>query len=537
MSPQLPISEIHTNSSNCPTIFDNHSRLSSTPVPGHKSVVDCLSASRRCELCGIDHTHENAKQNPHDAPYSKTRQLLSRKQRRPKIQTKKTLQSRTNSNKTSSTASPSYTIASGLNREKSPAKRLPISEADSSRTEDEREDGFNASKKLKKTRPSGASFSPSLFINSSQDRNIPRELEYSYSELQGETSTPHNSGHESRAVGMSQEHFGKHVSVTNGGTGIPRAFSPALHVENLSKRLEDKTIRYSAQDVLDKLRDLEVNRPRNTGSCSEGQNGPQFAVDNMLRTTISVGNEVTRSVKDDWTPQLPVGNDNCMILLNTPKIMKSVPRAPGEIERDFSTSCAESDQSAATKDSLGVMHSNPSLRSRPVAPGGRGHKDTLREDIAVTLPLPRVQAKHKPDAGFYNESFLDSFLYAKPVTKKSTLTEVADKMHWTHLSPRHKWPEVRDEGWFERKQAEIKVRGGRKAQFGMVITAEIFKERREKGWEKHQNKPLSVSNRFFDPPGMPEKVEPILVNGKLAMADATPDAKGPESRRIWMVER
>jgi hypothetical protein len=226
-----------------------------------------------------------------------------------------------------------------------------------------------------------------------------------------------------------------------------------------------------------------------------------------------------------------------MMPLNSPKILRSVPRAPGEIERDFSTSCGESDQSAATKDSLGVMHSCPSLRSRLVAPGRRGHKHALREGIAVTLPLSRLQAKHKPDAGVYDESFLDSFLYAEPVTKISTLTEIADKMHWTHLSPRHKWPEVRDEGWLERKQAEVKARGGRKAQFGKVITAEIFKERREKGWEKHQNKPLSVSNRFFDPPGMPEKVEPILVNGKLAMADATPEAKGLESRRLWMVER
>jgi hypothetical protein len=215
----------------------------------------------------------------------------------------------------------------------------------------------------------------------------------------------------------------------------------------------------------------------------------------------------------------------------------SVPRAPGEIERDFSTSCGESDQSAATKDSLGVMHGSLSLRSRPVAPGERGHKDALPDGTAVTLPPSGLQAKHKPDAGVYDESFLDSFLYAKPITKKSTLTEIADKMHWTHLSPRNKWPEVREEGWFERKQAEIKARGGRKAQFGKVITAEIFKERREKGWEKHQNKPLSVTNRFFDPPGMPEKVEPILVSGKLAMADATPDAKGLESRRIWMVER
>jgi hypothetical protein len=188
------------------------------------------------------------------------------------------------------------------------------------------------------------------------------------------------------------------------------------------------------------------------------------------------------------------------------------------------------------------MQNVPSSIGQSVARERPASKEALGEDIRVTVSPFFMQAKQKERVNAYDETILDSFLYAKPVMKKPVpLSEIADKMYWTHLSPRNKWPEVRDECWLERKQAQIQARGSRKAQFGKVITSEILRERLEKGWEKHQNKPLSESDPFFDPPGMPEVIEPILVNGKLAMADATLDAKGRKPRRvtrkIWTVEQ
>jgi hypothetical protein len=74
-------------------------------------------------------------------------------------------------------------------------------------------------------------------------------------------------------------------------------------------------------------------------------------------------------------------------------------------------------------------------------------------------------------------------------------------------------------------QAEIKARGGRKGQFGKVLTKATFEDRWAKGWGRHQTKIISEKDkirtqamgRFF---GLAEEMQPIIFDGKLAMADS-----------------
>jgi hypothetical protein len=74
-------------------------------------------------------------------------------------------------------------------------------------------------------------------------------------------------------------------------------------------------------------------------------------------------------------------------------------------------------------------------------------------------------------------------------------------------------------------QAEIKARGGRKGQFGKVLTKATFEDRWAKGWGTHQTKIISEKDkirtqamaRFF---GLAEEMQPIIFDGKLAMADS-----------------
>ncbi len=67
--------------------------------------------------------------------------------------------------------------------------------------------------------------------------------------------------------------------------------------------------------------------------------------------------------------------------------------------------------------------------------------------------------------------------------------ELLQSQRWGHIDPRVAWPTTKpplSEEEREAKIKEIEARGGRKANFGKLLTAQVRKERAEKGWDIHQ---------------------------------------------------
>ncbi|TGO92341.1 hypothetical protein BPOR_0005g00300 [Botrytis porri] len=64
----------------------------------------------------------------------------------------------------------------------------------------------------------------------------------------------------------------------------------------------------------------------------------------------------------------------------------------------------------------------------------------------------------------------------------------AETQIWGNIDPRVVWPKERSESWYEAKRKEIDSRGGKKANFGILLTAQVRKERADRGWHPNQNK-------------------------------------------------
>ncbi|TGO08740.1 hypothetical protein BTUL_0194g00200 [Botrytis tulipae] len=64
----------------------------------------------------------------------------------------------------------------------------------------------------------------------------------------------------------------------------------------------------------------------------------------------------------------------------------------------------------------------------------------------------------------------------------------AETQIWGNIDPRVVWPKEQTESWYEAKRKEIDARGGKKANFGILLTAQVRKERADRGWHLNQNK-------------------------------------------------
>ncbi|KAF7882489.1 uncharacterized protein EAF02_005852 [Botrytis sinoallii] len=64
----------------------------------------------------------------------------------------------------------------------------------------------------------------------------------------------------------------------------------------------------------------------------------------------------------------------------------------------------------------------------------------------------------------------------------------AEMQIWGNIDPRVVWPKEQSESWYEAKRKEIDARGGKKANFGILLTAQVRKERADRGWHLNQNK-------------------------------------------------
>ena len=110
---------------------------------------------------------------------------------------------------------------------------------------------------------------------------------------------------------------------------------------------------------------------------------------------------------------------------------------------------------------------------------------TFDDDDAKAIPLEDLR---KQKVTTFDTSELDSFLMkqAEPESKIAP-QELAHTQLWGNIDPRITWPPEPNEDWLAEKRREIEARGGRKANYGKHLTAQVRKEREEKGWSLHQN--------------------------------------------------
>ncbi|TGO58438.1 hypothetical protein BCON_0055g00410 [Botryotinia convoluta] len=99
----------------------------------------------------------------------------------------------------------------------------------------------------------------------------------------------------------------------------------------------------------------------------------------------------------------------------------------------------------------------------------------------------------------YDPSVLDHFLDLQKesqaraeVEKEQNIMPQSDNATetqiWGNIDPRVVWPKEQSKSWYEAKRKEIDARGGKKANFGILLTAQVRKERADSGWHLNQNK-------------------------------------------------
>ncbi|CZR59646.1 uncharacterized protein PAC_09540 [Phialocephala subalpina] len=115
-------------------------------------------------------------------------------------------------------------------------------------------------------------------------------------------------------------------------------------------------------------------------------------------------------------------------------------------------------------------------------------EDTSEFVIPVNRPLTTLE-KRMELRGPYDESELDSYLKKQRDWDEDDIPtkDELDSQNWGYIDPRVVWPQRRMTD--EEREAKIKqiaARGGRKANFGKVFTAQNLQEKAEGVWDIHQ---------------------------------------------------
>lgn len=174
------------------------------------------------------------------------------------------------------------------------------------------------------------------------------------------------------------------------------------------------------------------------------------------------------------------------------------------------------------------------------------HSTTPDEDIAVAEsnhvgedPLTwSLEVERRLKAESYDPSNLDAFIQKQAGSRKDdhpTPEDLLKTQIWGHVDPRESWPKTQSAEWLSEKRKEIEARGGRKVNFGKLLTAQVRKERKENGWSLHQNKEgiddeksdvaaIALQELF----GIPDidDLEPSVRDGQLAMKEKAVDREG-----------
>jgi hypothetical protein len=160
--------------------------------------------------------------------------------------------------------------------------------------------------------------------------------------------------------------------------------------------------------------------------------------------------------------------------------------------------------------------------------------DIDQEPQPQPLPMPEpdlghVETIHPEKVSTFDERILDSYILKQSQPKaEPTTRELLDGQIWGAVDPRVAWPKPMTAYAYEEKQKEIQARGGRKANFGKILTAQVRKERADQGWHIHQRGELRDDEETRI---MREKLEELM--GK-PIGHAVP---GIRDERLVMIEK
>jgi hypothetical protein len=143
----------------------------------------------------------------------------------------------------------------------------------------------------------------------------------------------------------------------------------------------------------------------------------------------------------------------------------------------------------------------------------------------------------------FNIAELDFYLAAQAEQEsgfQTTTQELLKTQIWGHIDPRVVWAEEKDEEWLAEKRCEIDARGGKKANYGKLLTTQVRKEREQKGWQIHQNSEALSGHivaetarhmeELFGIKGMDDLI-PGVRDGQLVMTEKSVDIEAAKRKR------
>ncbi|KAA8571522.1 hypothetical protein EYC84_001522 [Monilinia fructicola] len=184
-------------------------------------------------------------------------------------------------------------------------------------------------------------------------------------------------------------------------------------------------------------------------------------------------------------------------------------------------------------------HTASQLQQKEVTQKEQQHNAPLYGDYKPHT----IEYKRQLRAKTYDPTILDHYLSLQIESQARAEVEreqnfmpqpdVAAKTQiWGNIDPRVVWPKEQPEGWYETKRKEIDARGGKKANFGILLTAQVRKERSARGWHPNQNKDYVPKNErnggslFVGGEGNSRQVELAVRDHKLGVLVPAVDKDG-----------
>lgn len=215
-------------------------------------------------------------------------------------------------------------------------------------------------------------------------------------------------------------------------------------------------------------------------------------------------------------------------------------------ENEEGTVAVTEQSTSQTINAIWISRSSPSL----IASSTKHNEDIIWENPETDFPMlagvsHSLEVQRQQRAETFDNSALDSWLakQALPIDDtQPTAKELAESQIWGHIDPRTAWTKEPSVEWLSEKRQEIEARGGRKANFGKLLTAQVVKERREKGWGIHQNKDV-VDNETSEESARAleelfgianiDGLEPGVRDGQLVMVEKA--AQGRKEPAVYIV--
>lgn len=191
------------------------------------------------------------------------------------------------------------------------------------------------------------------------------------------------------------------------------------------------------------------------------------------------------------------------------------------------------------------ISSSPALKlySSLTTPGEDIMQNLSTEETYVTTLPSSLEAQRKERAETFDPTALDSWITKQSLLAKcpQPISQELDKTQlWGHIDPRVAWPEEPSHQWLSDKRKEIEARGGRKSNFGKLLTAQVIQERAERRWGIHQNKDVVDDEKSEDAARALQELfgvkdidglEPTLRNGQLVMMEKVVDEEGKKRKK------